>query len=159
MPRVPALPARPKKTAFVPRSIFLGALVTTSVVPLCACGGAVAEPLLTVAGVAYDGGSGPKSDAREPPFDVATTAFDSGEHYASVAAMAFDGSIEFGVAFQAFDAGADAELWVVAATAFDAGRDAPELGVATKAFDAGEDATFLGVGAPAFDASDRVRGT
>ena len=29
------------KTAFVPRSLFVSVLVTTSVVPLCACGGTV----------------------------------------------------------------------------------------------------------------------
>ena len=120
-----------RKTAFVPRSLFLGVLATTTVIPLCACGGAIAR--------GQDDGGKTHSSGLDGAIGVAIDAF-AGQ----------DGPL-FTVAAQAFDAGLDAGIdtgliATVAACCFDA-----TFGVAADAF-GGED-VFLGVGAPAFDAS------
>ena len=131
-----------KKTAFVPRTIFLTALGSASVIPLCACGGQVGPPHLTVqpegvALIAFDGGDGGKKHGDASVSGVAADAFRSD----AVAFLGFDG----GVAVIAFDGGqgdtgqgdagsGDAQLGV-AADAFS--NDGPILGVACIGFDGG----------------------
>jgi hypothetical protein len=102
-----------KKTAFVPRGLFVGALTAASVIPVCACGGSVAN--------SQDGGN----------------SHDTGVMlHADVAAQGFDGRMVMGVAMRAFDAGTDAMLGsdgpAVAVIGFD-GSDG-QFGVAVDAF-------------------------
>jgi hypothetical protein len=116
-----------KKTAFVPRGLFVGALAAASVIPLCACGG-------TVEGGSNDGGGGLHAD---------------------VARQAFDGQT-FGVAIQGFEGGLDV-IFTVACQCFDAGMDGPTdamfiADVAISAFD-GSDGQF-GVADRAFGGDD-----
>ena len=123
------LPKKLKKTAFVPRGLFVGAIAATSVVPLCACGGSVTS-----------GGTGGKDAASDTRavgvarvgfdgavFGVAQLAFDSS---VGVAADAFTFDRAVGVAMIAFDAGPDADsglIATVAACCFDGGA-APDAG-------------------------------
>jgi hypothetical protein len=110
-----------KKTAFVPRSLFLKALAASSVIPLCACGGSVANP---------PAGGG-----------VAAMAFDAGYD----ANRGYPDSTVYGVAQRAFDSGIDTSIiGTVAACCFDATFD-----VAVQGFSDAGDATF-GVAADAF---------
>jgi hypothetical protein len=140
-----------KKTSFVPRGLFVGA-IATGVIPLCACGGSVAQAL-TVAKMAFDGGDGDAglSDAVAAigfdtgVFTVAQQAFDAGEDTGigfTVAACCFDASV--GVADAAFGVAADAFV-----------PDSPILGVAMVGFDGGPDASdgglIIGVPPVAFD--------
>ena len=149
-----------KKTAFVPRNLFLGALATASVIPLVACGG-------SVAGASDAGhGVGVARDAfvqRGPDAEMFTVAqvFADGSGFPpfdggigpSVAACCFDASFgvadgAFGVAFDAFAPPPDATFGVadasfgVGAPAFDGSVDAhdsgPILGVAACCFDSGK---------------------
>jgi hypothetical protein len=122
-----------RKTAFVPRGLFLGALASTSVIPLVACGGSVAQPVQTVAACAFDG---------DPCPSVARGAFEAGPGDGGVA----EGSTQdTGITF------------TVAACAFDGSCEPPpdaSLGVADVAF---KDAT-LGVADGAFGVADGAFG-
>jgi hypothetical protein len=129
-----ARPKKSKKTAFVPRSVFLTVLATTSVVPLVACGGSVGG-----------GGSGADSgtDARAQgvaadAFVGVGVAFRGFDAVATVARVGFDGA--FGVATDAFAGVADVAfrsdaLLGVAVGGFEAGMDAPAATVAACCFD------------------------
>jgi hypothetical protein len=123
-----------KKTAFVPRSVFLTVLATTSVVPLVACGGSVGG----------GGGADSGTDARArgvaaDAFVGVGVAFRGFDAVATVARVGFDGA--FGVAADAFSGVADVAfqsdaLLGVAMVGFDAGMDAPLATVAACCFDA-----------------------
>jgi len=104
-----------KRMVFVPQGLFVGALATASVIPVCACGGSTAS----------SGDAGIHDAHFTPGADVAAHAF--GDVH-SVAMRAFDGGSEGGptdamlvgdVAIAAFDGSAG-----VAADAF-GGSDAP----------------------------------
>jgi hypothetical protein len=127
-----------RKTAFVPRGIFVSALASASVIPLCACGGSV-----TSGGGRDAGGSDTMLYA-----DVARQGFDAGADrlVATVAYCCFDGA--FGVAADAFGV-ADAAFGV-ALDAF-GGSDSPIQGVAVQAFDASDTGLIHGVPPVAFD--------
>jgi len=155
-----------KKTAFVPRNLFLGALATASVIPLVACGGSVAGASDAGHAVGVAGGGFGVADGafvRRPDAPIYTVAqvfadasnpppFDGGIG-PSVAACCFDASFgvadgAFGVAFDAFAPPPDATFGVadasfgVGAPAFDGSVDAhdsgPILGVAACCFDSGK---------------------
>jgi hypothetical protein len=142
-------PKKRKKTAFVPRSLFLSAIATTSVIPLCACGGSIAQPEYSVGAAFVDSGVSPDAKRDVEVFTVAQAAFDSGtdtSFIGTVAACCFDAT--FDVATTAFDAGVDATTdatvdgngFLVAATGFDG--SAP---------DAGDSGLGFTVGSAAFD--------
>jgi len=139
--RTPKL-TNPRKTAFVPRSLFAGVLVTTSVIPLCACGGAVA-------GTTKDSGAADVIVAHTVAvraFDasVGVRAFDGGFRedvlVQGVAACCFDAS--FGVALDAFAGGVADVGFSVAQMAFDASQGEHDAtlppSVACCAFDGGK---------------------
>jgi hypothetical protein len=96
------------------------ALAASSVIPLCACGGSVAQQVTTVAGMAFDAGSDSHNGYPDSTFyGVAQRAFDSG----------IDTGI-YGVAQRAFDSGIDTGIiGTVAACCFDG-----SFGVAADAF-------------------------
>jgi hypothetical protein len=124
-----------KKTAFVPRSLFMKALAASSVIPFCACGGSVGGPPAEgVAAMAFDGGRDSNGDQPDGTiYGVARFAFDSGIDtgiIGTVAACCFDAT--FGVAADAFsdstfgvaaDAFAPDVIFTVAACCFDASVD------------------------------------
>jgi hypothetical protein len=119
-------PVSKKKTAFVPRGLFVRALATAGVIPLCACGG-------VVAGTHGDGGTaGVAADAfvasDRPVLGVAVFIGDAGDGglIATVAACCFDATLgvadaSFGVALDAF--GGSDVIFSVGVQAFDAGAD------------------------------------
>jgi hypothetical protein len=136
-----------RKTAFVPRTIFVGALATTSVVPMIACGGSVQTEVFTVAALGFDAGDARgtrSSSSSRSELGVAYSSFSSdtsNSFTASVAATSFT-SETYGVAATSFTT----ETFGVSTTAFtsetvastprDAGRDAPIAFVAACCFDA-----------------------
>jgi hypothetical protein len=128
-----------KKTSFVPRGLFMGAIATTSVVPLCACGGSVEQAQFSVAAMAFDSGRQPDAGRDVGTFSVGAAAFDGGFDtgiIGTVAACCFDAT--FDVATMAFDGGPDATVdaptdsapdttgFIVACCGFDGG--APDSG-------------------------------
>jgi len=146
-------PKKMKKTAFVPRSLFLSAIATTSVIPLCACGGQVGNGGTGpsgVAGMAFDSGAPQDAGSDVEVFTVGAAAFDSGFDtgiIGTVAACCFDA--RFDVATSAFDGGQDATTdaaidgngFIVAANGFDGSADSGDSGlgftVGSTAFDSG----------------------
>jgi hypothetical protein len=142
-----------KKTAFVPRGLFVGALAAVSVVPICACGGSLAGSQdggsdSAVFGVATDAYASSDRQAFHDGvalvFADASSDADSGQFFGvavccfDVAACCFDGSIDdatdesFGVALDAFG-GDDTSLEGDGAT--DAGDGGLRIGVPPVAFD------------------------
>jgi hypothetical protein len=150
----------PRRTAFVPRGLFVGALATASVIPLVACGGSVqgsGDPDTGIVfGVAKQGFEAGTNDAGTDTgivFTVAACSFD-GDICNPVAACGFDGSPCF-VADAGFTDASVADVGFSDGGSF----DGPSVAADAFGFDGDQGDVIFTVAACSFDGSVGICGT